>query len=112
DGGFGDAGQLVADAFDLGRVDVVAAADDQVLAAADDGDVAQGVDHADVAGAKPAVGAELGARLLGHAPVAGEDVRAAHLDRADRALGNDGAVAVDDAQADAGQRKADRAAAP
>jgi hypothetical protein len=36
----GHAGHVVDVALDLGRVDVVAAADDQVLAAADDGDVA------------------------------------------------------------------------
>ena len=35
-GALGDAGQLVEHALDLGRVDVVAAADDEVLAAADD----------------------------------------------------------------------------
>ena len=72
----GDAGHLVDAALDLGRVDVVAAADDQVLAAADDRDVAAVVDLADVAGLEPAVGGELLARLLGHAPVAREDVRA------------------------------------
>jgi hypothetical protein len=55
----GHAGHVVEVALDLGGIDVVAAADDQVLAAADDGDVAALVHLADVAGLEPAVGGEL-----------------------------------------------------
>ena len=82
---FGHAGQLVDIALDLGRIDVVAAADDQVLAAPDDGDVAVRVDFADVAGLEIAVGGELFGRFLGHAPVALEDIRPLDLDVADLA---------------------------
>jgi hypothetical protein len=112
DRALGDAGQVVERGLDLGRVDVEAAADDQVLAAADDRDVAARVDLADVAGAKPAAVGELVLRLLGHAPVAREDVRAAHLDAADLAGVEAAALVVADPELDAGQREADRAAAP
>src|SRR5690606_37519130 len=57
------AGHVVEVAFDFGRVDVVAAADDQVLAAAHDGDVAALVDLADIARPEPAVGGEFLLRL-------------------------------------------------
>src|SRR5207237_1822626 len=78
----------------------------------DDRDVAELVDQADVAGAKPAVAAELLLRLLRHAPVAGEHVRPLDLDRPDRPRPHRLPVAADDAPADARERKADRAAAP
>jgi hypothetical protein len=47
---------LVKDLLDFARVDVAAAADDQVLLAVDDRVVAVGVDGGEVAGAEPAVG--------------------------------------------------------
>jgi hypothetical protein len=62
---FGHAGHVVDAGFDLGRVDVVAAADDQVLAAADDGDIAVGIHAADVAGLEPAIGGEFVAVFSG-----------------------------------------------
>src|SRR5690606_1633093 len=105
-----DAGQRVDLGLHLLRIDVEAAGDDQVLAAADDVDVAVGVDHAQVAGDEVAVGAELGGGLLGLAPVAGEDVGAPALDHADlarRRLAAGGGIG--DAQSDARQRVADRA---
>jgi hypothetical protein len=46
---------LVEDLLDLARVDVVAAADDHLLLAVDDEEVAVVVDLAHVAGAEPAV---------------------------------------------------------
>ena len=57
----------------------------EVLRAADDAQVAVRQHLAHVAGAEVAVGGELLARLLRHAPVAGEDVRALDLDAADAA---------------------------
>ena len=50
------AGMLVEHLLDLARVDVVAAADDHVLLAVDDVEVAVLVLAADVAGGEPAVG--------------------------------------------------------
>ena len=66
-------------------VDVVAAGDDDVLRASDDGDAPLGVHEAHVPGAEETVRAELLRGLLRHAPVAGKDVRAADLDLADGA---------------------------
>jgi len=109
---FGHAGQLVDVALDLGRVDVVAATDDQVLAAADDVDITALVDPADVAGLEPAVGSEFFFRLFRHAPVALEDVGALDLDGADLAAGQCLRVIAGHAHADARQRKAHGAAAP
>jgi hypothetical protein len=98
---------LVQDLLDLPRVDVVAAADDQVLLAVDDGEVAVLVDPADVAGAEPPVGDRLG-RLLGAPPVALHQVVAADRDLADLALGNLGALVVDDPHLHPPDRRADR----
>ena len=83
---FDHAGDGVDLALDLLRVDVEAAGDDEVLAAADDRDVAVVADQPEVAGDEEAVGAELGRGLLRHPPVALEDVRPLHLDHADLAL--------------------------
>ena len=63
DGGLGDVGVLVERGLDLGRVDVLAAADDHVLEAVDDVEVAVVVEPADVAGVEPAVGEGVGGRL-------------------------------------------------
>jgi hypothetical protein len=66
---FSDAGKRVDPFLDLLRIDIEAAADDQVLRASDEAQVTfrRTVRHpfADVAGAKPAVGGELLARLVG-----------------------------------------------
>jgi hypothetical protein len=63
DGGLGDGGVLVQHLLDLARVDVVAAADDEVLLAVDDEQVAVLVGVAEVAGVEPAVLERLGRRL-------------------------------------------------
>ena len=55
DGALDDAGERVDLALDLLRIDVVAAGDDEVLAAPDDVDVAARVDLAEVAGDEEAV---------------------------------------------------------
>ena len=52
DGGFGDVGVLVERGLDLGRVDVLAAPDDDVLQAVDDVEVALVVEAAEVAGVR------------------------------------------------------------
>ncbi len=67
DRGFGDVRVLVQRGFDLGGVDVLAAADDDVLQAVDDVEVAVGVETAEVAGVEPAVGERLG-RLVARRP--------------------------------------------
>ena len=54
---------LVEDLLDLARVDVVAAADDHVLLAVDDEEVAVLVDGRHVAGVQPAVADRLGGRV-------------------------------------------------
>jgi hypothetical protein len=84
---FRDSGQRVDLALDLLRIDVVAAGNDQVLAAPDYVDVAIGIDKAEIAGDEEAVGAEFRLGFLRHAPVAGKDVRPLHLDHADLTLG-------------------------
>ena len=75
--------QFVERGFHFGRVDVEAAADHQILAAADQGEIAVIVDAPHVAGLEPQVGGELVGRLLRHAPVALEDVGAFDFDAAD-----------------------------
>src|SRR5262249_13826947 len=95
-----DAGHLVDHAFDLLGIDVEPAGDDQVLGAADDREVAVGIEAADIAGAEEAVGAELAAGLLRVAPVAAEDVGPAHLDVADRSSGQALAGRIGDADLD------------
>src|SRR3954462_13629221 len=76
---------LVEDLLDLARVDVVAAADDQLLLAVDDEEVAVLVDLAHVAGVEPAVDDPL-VGFLGLVPVALHDVVALDGDLADLAL--------------------------
>ena len=77
----GDAGHAQQQLLDLERADVLAAADDDVLLAVDDREVAVVVEHADVAGREPAVGVERlgGDRGIG---VAGEQVGPAAVDLA------------------------------
>ena len=105
-------GQRIDPLLDFLGIDVEAAGDDQVLRAADDADVAVREDLAHVAGAEPAVGRELLACLLGHPPIAAEDVRPLDLDAAD-ALRRDRCVVVaDDAHRHAGQRRTDGAGDP
>src|SRR6185369_1258546 len=108
----GHARNLVDVALDLSRIHVVAAADDQVLAAPDDRHVTERVDLAYVAGLEPAVAREFFLGLFGHAPIAFEDIRAGDLDAADLACGQLVSVFTAHAHAHAGQGKAHRAAAP
>src|SRR5690606_24694755 len=78
-GRFEHAGQVVDDAFDFLRIHIQAAADDQVLGAADDGDVAIGRVFADIAGFEIAFGAEVLSRLFRQTPIAAKDIDALDL---------------------------------
>ena len=80
---FSHACQLVDVPLDFGGVDVVTAADDQVLAAPHDGDVALRVNLAHVASFKKPIGGELFFCFFRHAPVALENIGALDLDAAD-----------------------------
>ncbi len=87
------------DPFDLGRVDVLAAADDHVLDAVGDVDVAVGIHVAAIAGAQPAVlGDRRGGRLR-LAPVAAHQLFAADPDLA-RDTGRDRLAGAGFAHAD------------
>ena len=99
---------LVEDLLDLARVDVVAAADDQLLLAVDDEEVAVLVDLAHVAAVEPAVDDGLLGRLLA-VPVALHDVVALDDDLADLALLDLVAVVVEQLHLDALDRRADGA---
>src|SRR5215210_2852925 len=104
----GHRGVLVEHLLDLARVDVVAAADDQVLLAVDDEEVAVLVHAGHVAGVEPAA-AHAVLRGLGPAPVALHDVVAADDDLADLARRQVVVVVVDHLHLDALDRRADRA---
>ena len=105
---FADLRVLVEHLLDLARVDVVAAADDQVLLAVDDVEVAVLVDAGHVAAVEPAAAHRLRGRV-GALPVALHDVVAADHDLADLALGDRVVVLVDDLHLDPLDRGADRA---
>ena len=108
--GFDDAGQGVDFGFDLLRIDVEAAGDDEILGAPDNVNIALRVDLADIAGDEKPVRAKLGLGLLRHTPIAAEHVRTLDLDDADVSVRQDPpGLRVGDAQADARQRKADGA---
>ena len=64
------AGQRIDLGFHFLRVDVVAARDHQILAAANDMHITKRIDLAEIAGDEETVGAEFGGGLLRHAPVA------------------------------------------
>ena len=109
DRGLADGLVLVEDLLDLARVHVVAAADDQLLLAVDDEEVAVLVDLGHVAGLEPAVLVDGLLRLLLALPVALHHVVALDGDLADLALVDLVAVVVDHLHLDALDRGADRA---
>src|SRR6185437_638820 len=108
DRGLPDRRVLVEHLLDLARVDVVAAADDQLLLAVHDVEVAVLIDAAHVAGVQPAVDDRLGRRLR-PLPVALHHVVAADDDLAHLALGHLVAVVVDHPHLHVLDRGADRA---
>src|SRR5438105_2446384 len=83
--GFGHRWAGVASRLDLGCGDVLAAADDNVLLAVDDGQIAVLVEVADVAGADVSVGREKRGRRFGRLPVALYVRRSPNRDFADLA---------------------------
>ena len=108
DGGFGDAGILVEDFFDLARVDVHAVNEEHFFFAVDDEDVAVGVYPAHVAGVEPAV-TQCDGVLVGLVPVAAHDVGAADDDLANGLGGEFGIGVVEDFDFDVGDGEADGA---
>ncbi len=94
--------------LDLGGVDVEPGDEDEVGAPVDEAQVVVLVEDGDVAGVQPAVD-EGPAGGGGVIPVAGEHVRALHPDLAGVAGQDVGAVLVDEADGEAGQRPADGA---
>ena len=95
DGDVGDGGVLVEHRLHLHAVDVLAAADHDVLQPVDDVQEPLGVDVADVAGVEPSV-AERRLRRDLVVPVARHDLRRAHADLADLPHAERLAVGVDD----------------
>ena len=95
--------------LDFLRVDVEAAGDDQVLAAADQGHPALAVDAREVAGDEEAVVAHLLGRLLRQSPVARKQIRAANLQGAHFTRCHFDAVLAHGPHFDPGQRETDRA---
>ena len=81
-GGLAHGGVELERLLHLHRRDVLAAGHDEVLGAVDDGEVAVGVDHGEVAGAQPAAAQHLVGRL-GRVEVADHHVVAAGADLAD-----------------------------
>src|SRR5207248_11699920 len=109
-GGFDYAGHGVDLALDFLRVDVEAAGDHQILAAAENVHIALVVDLAEIAGDEKAVVAEFGLGLLRHPPITLEYVRALDLDHPDGVVRNLLAgLGIGDAYGHAGQGMADRA---
>ena len=108
DGAFGDVGELVDDALDLARGDVLAARDDHVLLAVGDEQEAVLVEIADVAGAEP-VAEEALLGLLRIVPIAARDLRSAQADFAFGPGRQYVAVVVADLDLDMGERTPRRA---
>src|SRR5207249_12152762 len=92
-----------------GRIDVLAAADDHVLQAVADEEVAVVVEESDVARAKPAIGRQGRSGLIRSAPVAGHHGGAARADLAALVRLADGMpLLVDEPDLAQGQRAARR----
>ena len=79
DGRFEDRRVLVQHLLDLARVDVVAAADDHLLLAIDEEQVAVLVEVAEITGGEPALAVDRGRRRVRVVPVAADDRRSAEL---------------------------------
>src|SRR5690606_3541290 len=103
-----DAGVAGDRGLDLARIDVLPAADDEVLEAAGDGDVAALVHDADVAGVQPAVGVDGLRGRVGQVVVAEHDLVAAGADLARLPDGQRRAVRPGDLHLDLPQRRARR----
>ena len=111
-GAFGHAGQVIQHIFNFRRVDIQAAADDQVFAAPNDSHITAVIQRAHVTGDEIAICGEFLRGFLRHAPVPGKHIRtfdlnAAHLTNAQRR-----AVVANDTQTHPGQRKTHAATHP
>ena len=98
----------VQDRFDLGRIDVEARTDDQLLGAPGD-EQRLAFEAREVAGVEPAVAVDGRGSRVRRAVVAAHDVGAAHMQLADLAVWHRRPVAAHQAHLDAGQDRADRA---
>lgn len=83
DGDLRDAGEVGERQLDLSRVDLGAAADDDVIGASDEVEVIVEVDPAHILGAEPAIAGEGAAGGVWVAPVASHDVGREDADAAD-----------------------------
>jgi hypothetical protein len=101
---------LIQHLFDLARIDVGTAADDQLLLAVDDLQIAVTVEHADIAGGEPAVGAEAAGIDLGVLVVADRHRGAIGQNLAGRAGRQVTPILIDHADADLRQGFADEPA--
>ncbi len=106
---FHHAGQGINLAFHFLGIDIEAAGNHQILAPPHDRDIAIRVDDAEITGDEEAVGAEFGFGLFRHAPIAFEDIGAAHFDHADLSLRQGAAgFGIGDADLDPRQRQTHR----
>src|SRR5262245_55045713 len=94
--------------FDLARIDVEAATDDEITPTTAERVVAVGCADAEVAGLEPTV-LERGGRRLRAPPISREKVRRANLYFADFVVGEYLAVVADDARGHTGERRPDGA---
>src|ERR1700730_6033271 len=108
-GGFDHARHGVDLALDFLGIDIEAAGNHEILAAAENVHITLVVDLAEIAGDEEAVVAEFRFCLLRHPPIALEDVRTVDLDHAD-GLARQllAGLGIGDAHGDTGQRVADR----
>src|ERR1035437_9409582 len=96
DRGFAHTRILEQQLFDLARIDVESAADDEITAPAAQRVVAVMRAHAEIAGAKPAV-VKRRCRRVGPSPVLGEQMWRPNLDLADAVVAEYGALVADEA---------------
>ena len=97
---------MVEHLLDVGRVDVLAAADDHVLDAVDDVGIAVVVEIAEVAAVQPAAG-QRGRSIAGRLVIAEHDIGSADADFANLARTEAGAVGREDHDLDAVEHSAD-----
>ena len=96
------------DSLDLGRVDVVSAADVHLALAPDEREVAALVEEPGIAGAEPAVGVEHPGGLFRIAPIAAHHRARAAAHATDHARGTGATVVVDDLELDVDAGPPDR----
>ena len=100
-----DTGQVVQRIFNFCRVDIQAAADDEVFAAPHDTHIALRIAAAHVAGDEVAIRGELLRGFLGHAPIACKHIGPLDLNAADLALRHFPVLLISNAQTHPRQRE-------